>query len=1365
MKNKSVMRKFFALLMMLCLLVNLMPQGAKAGANYPNSENDGHEHSWREEWWTHPTCTEPGRVELFCDLCGMYGGKIDVAPLGHLMEWDYYQEPKCLTPGYGYHFCTRTFDDGTWCGYGEEAEVPALGHHIITVPEEWPTCLKPGHGHEYCDRVFEDGTSCDYQADFNTPDLGGHVWGPWITVIAPTTTSTGKEVRYCDRGDAQEEREIPKLNGGGSSSNSSGEDDGKDNPGGPTTGIKTNPLLVLSFAMNEDPAGKKAGDFLSVFYNLDNQGNAPLRAYSYDYSVTDLTSDDIAGFGPGADYIAAGKGNFLEVLYKITQDDINNGHLIRNMAVDYLELYNDEATSTWKDYGVDYYTNMVSIDIPLEHIPEIYDEGNVYLKKEIFNPIPSRGYFVPNETIWFKITIGNMTHADINQILIYDPDLGYDLYPLVADVNLGPVGTIYDNASFYVSYVVQVEDAVKGYKLNRCYAEVPGYGTIYAQAEAPCGMWELPPVEEIGDLVLTKSVINTPSDGIFYEGDTIQYMLVLENFDFKTYYNVEVYDMYSVGPVAVIPVVEPGQSYQMFFDYTLNEWDIPAGFFENYGYFYFEDGTFGDFSNVVSSKVGSKNVTKVPTLLKEVISTPANGVYYTEGEWVEYQFTLTNTTDQVISTYRIYDFLNSPKYSDTAVNLQPGDSATYSFFYQITEINCSWGYVDNTGLLYYTLEGDDTEHTTPSNTCIVLTGYTDQNYLSVYKSVNNAPGNGMFFVEGDKVEFLVTVTNGTNETFTDIWVYDGNIVAPPEYIAKLEPGQTVYYTYPYIVTELDCIAGYTSNIADIEYPAKDGHLIYMSSNEAKAPCGIFGIEFDDFLNALEVVKKETSTPQNGMWYKEGEMISYSITVTNTGDETISDIFVYDSLSTLYGGEIAYIEYLYPGASRTYTFTTIVKAADVAKGYVVNDAWAMGMDPYGVAIQGTSNKVYSPTSEKAPDDGYKFDDERITGSGDLSCRRIMVPSGENDLGYIIENCGVHAKIDEQLIEDLKRAGNESAQLRAYEDAIDAWKEAIDEIYEGLLNRITYGTTRRLLMSDRSMFYTQLTTLENSLKNTLSDLEVAKIICGELKNQCTELCYLDHTAPDSVPEDKERALSYVSDEDLCMILRQGFGEGALDLESLWNGGSFQGHERKAGYEELIYVLCPMHQMGATAILDLFSGVNRIGNGLRDWATIRTFFEMNLRGLMDERFNNAEGEARELVRAENLNFYSYTETHQMLLELVYDTDEDINEAMARVMLDRLMVVCEATDIVKEKLHEEGGHADRRSDNDPDLKPADQGQLEEEKRENESSAREEQKEPVKPVTRGVNAGLIAGIAGGSVAVLGGIAAVIIALVKKKKK
>src|SRR5699024_7479403 len=98
----------------------------------------------------------------------------------------------------------------------------------------------------------------------------------------------------------------------------------------------------------------------------------------------------------------------------------------------------------------------------------------------------------------------------------------------------------------------------------------------------------------------------------------------------------------------------------------------------------------------------------------------------------------------------------------------------------------------------------------------------------------------------------------------------------------------------------------------------------------------------------------------------GEDINYSITVSNTGNVTLSDIQVTDPRI---GGNIGMIHELAPNTDSVLNFTYTLTQMDIDSGGVHNIAYGAGTDPQGDPVRdtSTSNNPLNPG-----DDGYDPD---------------------------------------------------------------------------------------------------------------------------------------------------------------------------------------------------------------------------------------------------------------------------------------------------------------------------------------------------------------------------------------------------------
>jgi hypothetical protein len=124
---------------------------------------------------------------------------------------------------------------------------------------------------------------------------------------------------------------------------------------------------------------------------------------------------------------------------------------------------------------------------------------------------------------------------------------------------------------------------------------------------------------------------------------------------------------------------------------------------------------------------------------------------------------------------------------------------------------------------------------------------------------------------------------------------------------------------------------------------------------------------------LEVVKTATLDDENEDGAaNQGERITYSFAVTNTGNVTMRDVEVKDDKVS----GIERVGTLAPGQSVTVSADPyVVSAADARAGSIVNVATVLGRDPSGEILESEKSEVMTVSAE--------IDDESTGESDDAS----------------------------------------------------------------------------------------------------------------------------------------------------------------------------------------------------------------------------------------------------------------------------------------------------------------------------------------------------------------------------------------------
>src|SRR5690606_19299358 len=185
----------------------------------------------------------------------------------------------------------------------------------------------------------------------------------------------------------------------------------------------------------------------------------------------------------------------------------------------------------------------------------------------------------------------------------------------------------------------------------------------------------------------------------------------------------------------------------------------------------------------------------------------------------------------------------------------------------------------------------------------------------------------------------ITVTNTGNVTLENIEVNDA-LTELKRTVERLALNGVESFTTTYTVTQSDLDNGSVLNTATATGDDPDGTPVDPedpTDGEVETP----GTQTP----AFTLVKALTSINGNAAttaYNAVGDVLEYTITVTNTGNVTLENIEVNDALT----GLSETITTLAPNGVETFTTTYTITQADLDAGSVLNVATAAGEDPDG-----------------------------------------------------------------------------------------------------------------------------------------------------------------------------------------------------------------------------------------------------------------------------------------------------------------------------------------------------------------------------------------------------------------------------------
>jgi len=179
---------------------------------------------------------------------------------------------------------------------------------------------------------------------------------------------------------------------------------------------------------------------------------------------------------------------------------------------------------------------------------------------------------------------------------------------------------------------------------------------------------------------------------------------------------------------------------------------------------------------------------------------------------------------------------------------------------------------------------------------------------NTYKMKIDKVADGNFYEVGDTIEYTITVRNTGNSTLREILVTD-DMTGLSETIDFLNPGASREFITTYVAQEEDI--GDLTNIAT----AEDDRAGTEEDDETVTVEGVP----EGVPEYLMTITKTAVDDGNPIYF--GDMVQFTIVVTNTGDEIIENILVEDKMVKDFE---AVIDELAPGDSEEFTVNVEAK---------------------------------------------------------------------------------------------------------------------------------------------------------------------------------------------------------------------------------------------------------------------------------------------------------------------------------------------------------------------------------------------------------------------------------------------------------
>ena len=379
---------------------------------------------------------------------------------------------------------------------------------------------------------------------------------------------------------------------------------------------------------------------------------------------------------------------------------------------------------------------------------------------------------------------------------------------------------------------------------------------------------------------------------------------------------------------------------------------------------------------------------------------------------IDYTILVTNTGNVTIKGVELIDTLTDGDGNvlniDTSAwlvrDIAPGKTEIYTAFYIIEQSAADSGSIINTVSATgidpngnpITVISDDPNTITPNDPTITEMDQIPS--MEVIKSANVIDNdgdnkNGI----GDTISYTITVENTGNtdltglsfvDTFTDL---NGDIVSlssGPSYSGSdmtggspttLRVGETATFQATFIINQQAVNAGGVSNTITFtaSSPGKSNNVIDVSDDGLPSDADGDGesdndptITITDPNPAMEVIKTAFVNDNGDGLIGAGDIVRYSIEVTNTGDITLDNVYIQTETLTDGNGTLLTLssgpDYWQPqtvevGESVIFTALYVISQEAASSGFISNTATAVG------SIPGNFNGVQDVSDNGSPTD--------------------------------------------------------------------------------------------------------------------------------------------------------------------------------------------------------------------------------------------------------------------------------------------------------------------------------------------------------------------------------------------------------------
>ncbi|WP_454259443.1 DUF7507 domain-containing protein [Pseudoxanthomonas mexicana] len=369
----------------------------------------------------------------------------------------------------------------------------------------------------------------------------------------------------------------------------------------------------------------------------------------------------------------------------------------------------------------------------------------------------------------------------------------------------------------------------------------------------------------------------------------------------------------------------PTQSITCTATYTVTQADIDAGTVTNIASA--SDGTTTSPTDTVTVTATRNPAQELEKLLTGNADGDASGTV-SVGDVLTYTVTMTNTGNTTLANVVVSDALITPN-SNTCASVAPGATCQLVGTYTVTQADADAGNIRNTAVV--TSPVCPAGSTDPACTTTIDTPVPQTPSQTLVKALTgNADGDASGTVSvGDVLTYTVTMTNTGNTTLANVVVSDALITPNSNTCASVAPGATCQLVGTYTVTQADADAGNIRNTAVVTSPVcPAGSTDPACTTTIDTP-----VPQTPSQTLVKALTGNADGDASGT-VSVGDVLTYTVTMTNTGNTTLANVVVSDALITPNSNTCASVA---PGATCQLVGTYTVTQADADAGNIRNTA--------------------------------------------------------------------------------------------------------------------------------------------------------------------------------------------------------------------------------------------------------------------------------------------------------------------------------------------------------------------------------------------------------------------------------------------